>query len=375
MTMQTKRAVLLLALLILGAAIVASQKTIQIPLSPKTRIVDRARTLAITDMPNPQTTSLSTLPILADRMPAFVGITHWWNTPHLRQTSRGPEYLPLTPEDLKGKVVLIDFWTYSCINCIRTYPFIKSMHAKYADKGLVIVGVHTPEFAFEAKPENVEAEIKKNGFTHPIALDPDYATWNAYENQFWPAEYFFDRQGRLRHTHFGEGAYEESENVIRELLKEAPDIELAPQGTAARAPDFSKIETRETYFGLDRGNAFMDTSGREGQETSLRLSELLRPNQWTANGVWTFEREYIESRSPEAIFRMSVQATKMHLVLESADGSDKLIEVLVDGAHLGDLRVNRSTLYDIASFSDAGRHVVELRVKDAGVRFYAATFS
>ena len=193
MIIQTKIALVLFACIIIGAAIVASRTPVQIPMPKNGSLVNRLQSVGITDMPGIAATGTlatqvhrSSLPVLADHMPPFVGITKWWNT---------PDGTPLTPEKLKGKVVLIDFWTYSCINCIRTYPFIKSMHEKYAEKGLVIVGVHTPEFAFEAKQTNVEAEIVKNGFKHPIALDPDYATWNAYENRYWPAEYFFDRMG------------------------------------------------------------------------------------------------------------------------------------------------------------------------------------
>ncbi len=251
--------------------------------------------------------------------------------------------------------MLIDFWTYSCINCIRTYPFIKSMHEKYADKGLVIVGVHTPEFAFEAKPTNVEAEIVKNGFKHAIALDPDYATWNAYGNTYWPAEYFFDRMGRLRHTHFGEGEYETSEEVIRTLLGIVTEVQLGNVSDRIPVQDFSKIKTPETYFGRTRGDA--KTGG------------------WTTSGTWRFEPEYAETESADARFRMGVQAAKMHLVLESADATDKRLEIFVDGVKTRDLIVNRSTLYDIAAFSDAARHVIEIHMQDAGVRFYAATFS
>ena len=353
MIIQTIIALVLFACIIIGAAIGASRTPVQIPMPKNGSLVNRLQSVGITDMPGIAATGTlatqvhrSSLPVLADHMPPFVGITKWWNT---------PDGTPLTPEKLKGKVVLIDFWTYSCINCIRTYPFIKSMHEKYAEKGLVIVGVHTPEFAFEAKQTNVEAEIVKNGFKHPIALDPDYATWNAYENRYLPAEYFFDRMGRLRHTHVGEGNYAESENVIRELLAEASGVALGTIEDGIITPDFSKIKTPETYFGRTRGDAKL--------------------GGWTTSGEWRFESEYAEAKSTGARFRMSVHAMKMHLVLESADGKDTQLEIFVDGVKTRDLIVNRSTLYDIAEFLDAARHVVEIRMKDAGVRFYAATFS
>ncbi len=369
MTPPTKIALALIAVLIVGGIIVASSGNMpavfHLPASspqpsPTTSLATSPATDLATSPAKP-----SDLPILADRMPAFQGITKWWNT------SDGQ---PLTPEKLKGKVVLIDFWTYSCINCIRTYPFIKTMYDRYADKGLVIIGVHTPEFAFEADPTNVGREIEKNGFKHPIALDPDYGTWNAYGNNSWPAEYFFDRQGRLRRVHIGEGKYDESEEAIRGLLAEG-NVELAPMGTAVATPDFSQIGTNETYFGLARGSAFMGTPGRDGDNVAMRANDVVAPDKWTAGGTWTFHKEYVQTNSDGAVFRFNVQASKLHIVMDSADGKDKQIEVYVDGKKTGDLTVNSSTLYTVAEFAHGGRHTVELRIKQSGLRLYAATFS
>jgi thiol-disulfide isomerase/thioredoxin len=306
------------------------------------------------------------LPVLSDRMPAFSGITKWWNTPG------GAAY---TPETLKGKVVLVDFWTYSCINCLRTLPFLKSLHAKYAASGLVIIGVHTPEFAFEAVPGNVEAAIKSNGIEYPVALDPKYATWNAYENRYWPAEYLFDAQGRLRETHFGEGSYDETERAVRDLLAENSAADLPPAGVEDAVPDFSKIRTGETYFGLERGSAFMGEPGASGRDVQLKAADAPKPDKWTAGGLWSFAPEFAEARAAGDTFAMSVSASEMHIVLSSSDGTDKTIEVFVDGQDAGTVTVNASQLYTVAKFSGAGRHTVELRIRDAGVRFYATTFS
>jgi len=308
----------------------------------------------------------SDLPILDFTLPKFSGITRWWNTPDGR---------PLTPEELKGKVVLVDFWTYSCINCIRTYPFLKSLHEKYAGKGVVIVGVHTPEFAFEADADNVGREISKNGIEYPVALDPDYATWNAYQNNTWPAEYLFDQEGRLRHVHLGEGEYDRTEGAIRSLLAETPGIQLGQMGTGVTTPDFSKIRTPETYFGLARGQAFLGETGGRGAETALSAATEVPANRWTAGGVWRWQTEYVQADSAGAIFRFNVQAKKLHIVMESADGNDKALEVFVDGKKTKTLDISASDLYDIAEFPDAGRHTVEIRILDPGVRFYAATFS
>jgi thiol-disulfide isomerase/thioredoxin len=307
----------------------------------------------------------SALPVYNVSLPAFQGITRWWNT---------PDNQPLTPERLRGKVVLVDFWTYSCINCIRTYPFLRSMHEKYADNGLVIVGVHTPEFEFEKNPENVGREIAKNGLRYPIALDPDYKTWNAYANHYWPAGYLFDAEGRLRRTHVGEGGYEETEEAIRSLLEENNIALGETTPTDMTMPDFSKIKTPETYFGLRRGDAFMGLAPKD-TDVTLSLSGTLPRDRWTASGVWRFTDEYAEAKSENAIFRFKVQATKLHLVMESDDGTAKRIEVYVDGVKTGGMAVSTSELYDIATFTDGKEHTVEIHILDAGVRFYAATFS
>lgn len=308
----------------------------------------------------------SNLPILSNKMPDFSGITMWWNT---------VDGKPLTAEALKGKVVLVDFWTYSCINCIRTYPFLKSMYDKYGKDGFVIVGVHTPEFAFEKDPGNVGREIIKNGLKYPIALDPNYETWNAYRNSYWPAEYLFDRKGRLRHTKFGEGEYILTEGAIRSLLVESSDLALSPMGESVSTPDFSKIQTPETYFGLRRGNAFMGTPGSEAQPIDLVLSEQVGSNQWTIGGNWTFEAQNVISNTKNNIFKFSVQANQLHIVMDSVDGTDKHVSVYVDGIKTGDLVINQSELYNIAAFKDGERHVVEIHFDDAGVRLYSATFS
>jgi thiol-disulfide isomerase/thioredoxin len=310
--------------------------------------------------------SPSNLPVLADHMPDFAGISRWWNT---------PDDQPLTPVGLKGKVVLVDFWTYSCINCLRTLPFVKSLYAKYSGSGLVIVGVHTPEFAFEGDPINVDHAIKQNGIEYPVALDAQYGTWNAYNNEYWPAEYLFDAQGRLRRTNFGEGDYDGTEIAVRSLLAEASKAVLPAEGVVAPSSDFPDIGTGETYFGLDRGAAFMGTAGAAGEDVTLTAAPAPSANRWTAGGVWRFEDQYVETAASNDVFRFSVQADKLHLVLSSSDGADKTIDVFVDGQAAGSVTVSAPQLYTVATFPAGGRHTVEIRARDAGVRFYSATFS
>ena len=354
MSKPTSAVLVVLALLTIAAAVIASRY------APNNfgALPGSAVTSSATDT--------SGLPVLADRMPEFAGITQWWNT---------PDGQPLTPAKLQGKVVLVDFWTYSCINCIRTYPFLKTMYDRYAQDGLVIVGVHTPEFAFESDPKNVGREIARNGLKYPIALDPNYGTWNAYGNSYWPAEYLFDRQGRLRRTHFGEGEYDRSEAAIRSLLAEGSVI-LPSAGPAVPTPDFSNIKTPETYFGLARGAAFMGVpGGAGGADASYKIAARPEADRWTIGGTWQFQPEYVQADSSSAVFRFSVQANALHLVMSSADGSDKRIEVSIDGGPARQMTINDPALYTVAEFPDGGRHTVEVRVLDAGVRFYSATFS
>ncbi len=352
-------------LFIVGALVVVAVVTLSLGPSVDVRPDDspfEKQLISPTDMP----TGEMPLPVLNFNLPEFQGITNWWNTPNNQ---------PLTPESLRGKVVLVDFWTYSCINCIRTFPFLREMQAKYGDNGLVIVGVHTPEFAFEADPANVAREIEKNDLQYPVALDPDFKTWNTYHNRFWPAEYFFDHEGRLRRTHFGEGEYQESEEAIRSLLKEAGYTLDEDEMTEVETPDFSKIKTHETYFGLLRGREFMRRVGAQGEETEYPVADKPSSNRWDAEGTWVFQDEYVEAQSKDAKFLFNVQASKIHLVMESADGTPKEIEIFVDGERVNVLSVQDADLYDIADLTPGDRHVIEVIIRDAGVRFFAATFS
>ena len=324
------------------------------------------RLLLQNTLPSVVRTVTGRLPVLADKIPEFSGITRRWNTPNNQ---------PLSPADFKGKVVLVDFWTYSCINCLRTLPFLKSLYAKYSPVGLTIVAVHTPEFAFEGEANNVDAAIKNNGLLYPVALDPKYGTWNAYQNNYWPADYLFDASGRLRETNFGEGHYDETEQAVRSLLTEAGVKNLPEAGVTDTVPNFSAIGTGETYFGLARGAAFAGTPGTAGVDATFTIQAAPSPDKWTVGGTWRFGPQFVEARAANDVFRFNVQANKLHLVLSSADGQDKTIDVLIDGAPAGSMTVNAPQLYTPAVFPLAGRHIVELRLHGARVRFYSATFS
>ncbi len=209
-------------------------------------------------------------------MPSFAGATLWLNSP------------PLTPESLRGKVVVVDFWTYSCINCLRALPYVESWYQKYKDHGLVVIGVHAPEFAFEKDPDNVRRAVADLKITYPVALDNDYAIWQAFNNQYWPAHYFIDATGRIRAHHFGEGNYEESEQIIRTLLTEAGKTELAAGGNGrAKAvgvqapPDEAHDQSPETYVGYRRAENFASPGGFvQDQAHTYSAPAALKLNQW-----------------------------------------------------------------------------------------------
>ena len=355
MTRSTKIAIVAFVLLIAAALVLSSRGSmLNMPRGSTDTVFSPAH-------------DTSGLPVLSDHMPDFAGISQWWNTPNNQ---------PLTPDGLKGKVVLVDFWTYSCINCLRTLPFLKGLQDQYASKGLVIVGVHTPEFAFEGDPANVGQAIKNLGITYPVALDADYGTWNAYQNQYWPAEYLFDQSGRLRHTQFGEGDYDQTEQAIRSLLAEnTAAANLGPMTKPIQTPDFNMIGTNETYFGLARGDAFANTQQPSTTPASYVPVHSLPDNEWTAGGQWVFQDQYAEALAVGDTFAFSVQASQLHLVLASSDQKNKTIEVSVDGGAPTTFTINEPQLYTVAKFPNGGRHTVTVRLRDAAIRFYSATFS
>ncbi|MBI3956133.1 cytochrome c biogenesis protein DipZ [Candidatus Gottesmanbacteria bacterium] len=256
----------------------------------------------------------------------------------------------LSIKSLRGQVVLIDFWTYTCINCIRTLPYLKSWHAKYKDKGLVIIGVHTPEFEFEKNPDNVARAIADFGITYPVMQDNDYATWNAYANRYWPAKYLVDKNGKIRYTHFGEGEYDETEMKIQELLKEAGSLTDA---TPVDNPSYRvQARTPETYLGSLRGDY----------------------SRITTTGTWTVGEEYaMPSAGAKLSFRFD--AAEVFLVMRpKAKGVQGNIRVLLDGTFVKDVNVDADKLYTLIELPAAGEHLLELEFLDGNVELYAFTF-
>ncbi len=289
--------------------------------------------------------------------PEFSGLVGWLNSK------------PLTLAGLRGKVVLIDFWTYSCINCLRTLPYITSWHERYRSSGLTIVGVHTPEFAFERVASNVRKNAKELGVEYPVALDNEFGTWNAWHNQYWPAKYLIDRKGHVRYYHFGEGDYDESESAIRELLAErgaGSDDLPAPAALADESP--RGLVTPESYLGHQRLARYVGTTIALDREQRYVLSSALEENELTFGGRWKVEGERaIAGR--DARLRLRYRSRDVYLVLTGKGA----VDVLVDGKRERRVQVAGDRLYTLVERPEISDHLLELRFAP-GVAGYAFTF-
>jgi cytochrome c biogenesis protein CcdA/thiol-disulfide isomerase/thioredoxin len=322
-----------------------------------------------------------TLPIEGN-LPSLDGAVQWLNSP------------PLTAQALKGKVVLVDFWTYSCINCLRTLPYVEAWAEKYHDQGLVVIGVHAPEFAFERDVGNVTKAMKDLGITYPVAIDNDYKVWRAFNNQYWPAHYFADAQGRIRYHHFGEGKYAESERVIQQLLREAGAAKVADGLITARAegvqlaPDMSEVQSPETYVGYRRAEHFVPETGLVPDKVkAYSPPSQLALNDWSLEGQWTVGAERAVSNAPASRIVYRFHARDLHLVLgPGADGKPVRFKVLIDGKPPGDAHgidvapdgsgsVTEQRLYQLVRQS-AGvtDRTFSIEFLDPGVSAYAFTF-
>jgi cytochrome c biogenesis protein CcdA/thiol-disulfide isomerase/thioredoxin len=290
--------------------------------------------------------------------PEIVGISRWLNTPNER---------PLSIEGLRGRVVVIDFWTYSCINCLRTLPYLKAWDEAYRDDGLTIVGVHTPEFAFERKESNVRDAVGDLGLKYPVALDNDYGTWEAYSNRYWPAKYFIDRNGDVRYIHFGEGAYKESEQVIRALLAEEGDVPDERAAVGEVDMPGSDLRTPETYLGYSRIDRYRGTPIGFDTARMYRAQPLI-DDHFTFEGQWRVESERAVA-GLGARLRMVFRARDVHLVL-SGKGP---VEVFLNDERRSTVEVNGDRLYTLLRLDESKRGVLELRFAP-GVAAYAFTF-
>jgi cytochrome c biogenesis protein CcdA/thiol-disulfide isomerase/thioredoxin len=303
----------------------------------------------------------STLPRLG-AAPAFTDTQRWFNTP-------GGQ--PLSLARLRGHVVLIDFWTYTCINCIRTLPFLKGLYATYHRYGLEIVGVETPEFTFEQNAGNVQQAIRSDGLRYPVVQDNAYGTWNAYGNEYWPAEYLIDASGQVRHTQFGEGDYKQSEAAVRALLSEAGAGKLPPPMTAKAIAPSAKLATPETYLNTQRAQGFV-TPPRAGVRTYPGATALAL-NQFALRGVWNVSSESATAYAAGAAIQGRFQAANVYLVLTSSGNAPRKVEVLLDGRPIrsgvagadvrdGTVTVRGQRLYSLVSLPNAQQHTLTVQL-------------
>ena len=306
----------------------------------------------------------------------------WENRPkngRLEDFGRAPEILtdgewlnslPLTMEALKGKVVLVDFWTYSCVNCVRTMPYLSAWYEAYADQGFEIIGVHSPEFAFERNEENVAQAIEELGIRWPVVLDNDFKQWRAYNNRYWPAHFFIDAEGSIRYFHYGEGEYENSEKVIRSLLEEAG---RAPEKTAdASAWEGLHSNTAETYLGYRRAEGFLSESILKKNELmKYSIDRIPENGEWALEGSWQIRGDSIQLKGNGAI-ELGFYSKDLFVVMEPLSGGGR-VAVSIDGGEVVIIEPEESGLYPLAEFEEAKQRLLRLEV-EGDIRFYAFTF-
>jgi thiol-disulfide isomerase/thioredoxin len=327
-----------------------------------------------------QQASPGPLPIEGE-LPPLSGATAWINS------------APLTPQGLRGKVVVVDFWTYSCINCLRTLPYVRGWAEKYKDHGLVVLGIHTPEFAFEKDLDNVKRAVRDLHITYPVAVDSDYAVWGLFSNQYWPAHYFIDAQGKIRGHQFGEGDYDGSERTIQQLLREAgyqgvPGGILAANGSGIEAAQSTTQDpSPETYLGYSRAERFQSGEVTRDQPAAYRALASLQRDQWALAGTWDIQGEkavLIRARG-SIVFRF--HGRDLHLVLGPAAGGKPVrFRVTLDGAepggdHGGDIDargdgvVREQRLYQLIRQSQGEQdRTFTVEFLDPGVQAFAFTF-
>lgn len=292
--------------------------------------------------------------VLGYPAPELVGITNWLNSE------------PLTLEQLRGKVVLIDFWTYTCINCIRTLPHVQGWYEQYQDNGLVVIGVHSPEFEFEKDPENVAAAIAQYGLTYPVAQDNDFKTWKNYNNRYWPAKYLIDAQGNIRYTHFGEGEYEQTETAIRQLLVEAgAAITENMLDLPDETPQFT--QTPETYLGLGRMDRFASPESPTNIDQTFTFPADLALHNFAYSGSWYLQSQYAEA-GVGAQLRIHFKAADVFLVITPAEAGDT---ITVNGETI---TLDTDRLYQLYSNASVVDDELTITFNDPGTQVFAFTF-
>jgi thiol-disulfide isomerase/thioredoxin len=286
--------------------------------------------------------------------PEFAGGGSWLNS------------APLTMAQLRGKVVLIDFWTYSCINCLRTLPYLAKWYDTYKDKGFVIIGIHTPEFAFERVTRNVEAAIERYHIKYPVVQDNDYRMWKAYDNHYWPADFLVDQQGRIVAEHFGEGDYDKMEDDIRKLLAAGPAV------GRENGADLSRIGSPEMYFGSSRVEYLASLEAARPEAQTYTAPDPLPLNNFALVGDWTIGAEDAVLSKDQGAVVLHFKSGKVYMVASSA--SPVTVAVTVDGKPQPPVTIEASRLYTLFNSDDYREHRLEVKIPKAGLHAYTFTF-
>ena len=325
--------------------------------------------------------TMAPLPVEGE-LPSFGGASGWLNSQ------------PLTKDGLRGKVVLVDFWTYTCINWLRTLPYVRAWAGKYKEQGLVVIGVHTPEFRFEKDLDNVRRAVKDRKIDFPVAIDNDYGVWRAFDNHYWPALYLIDAQGRIRHHQFGEGGYERTERIIQQLLGEAGSSGIGDHLAAVEArgveaeADWPDLKSPENYLGHERTENFVSPGGAALDKRRVYAAPArLKLNDWALSGDWTVKRDAVALNKGNGRIAYRFHARDLHLVMApAARGSSVRFRVLVDGqppgaAHGTDVddqgngTVSGQRLYQlIRQPNPIADRLFEIEFLDPGVEAFAFTF-
>lgn len=302
------------------------------------------------------------------KAPEIGGIEAWINSP------------PLQLSNLKGKVVLIDFWTYSCINCIRTLPYLKNWYNKYHDKGLVIIGVHTPEFDFEKNLDNVKSAVKRDGIHYPVALDNQFVTWRNFENHYWPAHYLIDKKGDVVYNHFGEGDYDVTENNIRFLL----GINDLAVPTPTRAEPYTYSQTPETYLGYARADRSLSPSLIHDKVALYNFPQELASNAWGLQGAWIVNADKIVSAEANAALKIHFNARKVFIVMGNSTAKPIKVKILLNGEQLiadkgkdvnsSSILVDKHSLYEAAILKQFAGGILQITSTEPGLEIYTFTF-
>lgn len=287
------------------------------------------------------------------KAPEFTGIDHWLNSN------------PLTMASLKGKVVLVDFWTYSCINCIRTLPYVTKWYDTYNKDGFVVVGVHTPEFSFEKDTNNVQAAIQRFSIHYPVAQDNEYGTWKAYGNEYWPAEYLIDKNGNIVYLHFGEGEYDHTENAIRELLG------MKQTATPDNGADLSQVQSPEMYFGTDRLQNLI-ASQTPSTQSAYILPADVPLNNFALGGSWQFSPQNLQLVSGTGTIKLKFHSGKVYIVAASA--TPATLTITVDGKVQPAVVVQKSQLYTLFDSGNYVDHIIEIQANTPGFQAFTFTF-